>query len=207
MEKYKCPICQANFSQKWSRDRHLAGDKCRKPLQCDVCGKYFSRTQHLKRHQNTHTTAHVPNPVAGSSDNPHSPLSHSKKRKYVNVTYLTSGDTPEIPPFISDNEATIAVYKDHYSAIWTFKLTVSGKIRHVYNYRLETGDVHEISVDLTNIFKEMQYRFKVNCSFGCILENIETGRFRYWHSSQNDYLLFSEPQQIQNEDQYIVEEL
>ena len=115
---------------------------------------------------------------------------------------MTSGDTPQIPPFISDNDAAVTVYKDHYSAIRTFRLTVSGKIRHVYNYRLESGDVHEITQDLLNIFKEMRYRFKVNCSFGCILENIETGKFRYWHSSQNNYLLFTQPQQIQNEQQY-----
>ena len=93
-------------------------------------------------------------------------------------------------------------YTEHYSAIRSFKLTMEGKIRHVYNYRLENGDVSEITGDLLNIFKDMRHQFKVNCSFGCMLENIETGNYRYWHSSQNNYLMFDKPVQIKNYKEY-----
>ncbi len=204
---YKCPKCQANFSRKWNRDRHLTGNKCKTSVKCDVCGKYFSRFQHLRRHLDSHAPRPANN--RGYHDSklkpgvkiPNLSQSTTRKRQFVNITYLTPAE-PDIPEFLNNNEQAIQTYKEHYSAIRSFRMTGVQKIRHVYNYRLETGDVHEISDDLIQIFKNMRYRFKVNCSFGCILENIETGEFRYWHSSQNNYLVFSKPQQIQNESEY-----
>ena len=197
--KFKCPICQAYFTRKWNRDRHLAGNRCTKSYICDICGKYYSRKEHLERHKSVHFQ---PSDAPNASVNTQNSVTSKRKRKYVNITYLTPSDTPVIPHFLTDIPAAVSIYREHYSAIRSFKMTSFGKIRHVYNYRLETGDVHEISEDLMDIFRKMKYRFKVNCSFGCLLENIETGKYRYWHSSQNNYLLFSQPLQIRNHDEY-----
>ena len=39
------------------------------------------------------------------------------------------------------------------------------------------------------IMKNQENRLKINCGFGFVLKNIETGEFRYYHASNNSLML------------------
>ena len=48
------------------------------------------------------------------------------------------------------------------------------------------------------IMKTLENRFKINYGFEFVLKNIETGKFRYYHVSNNS-LMFDTAQLISNE--------
>ena len=58
-----------------------------------------------------------------------------------------------------------------------------GPVQTRYNHRLTSLDT--ISLNLSRIFHEQTTAFKVNVSYGFILKNKTTGRFKYYHSSCN----------------------
>lgn len=125
-----------------------------------------------------------------------------RQRHSVNITYNTPGENVRIPDFLSDTPAACDEYTSHFSAIRSFKMTNPDRVRHVYNFRLESGDILELEDRLYALFATLDNRFKINCSFGSLLQNIENGRYRYWHSSENNFLLFDKPSLITNENEY-----
>ena len=93
------------------------------------------------------------------------PASHAPRQISPDSFYaVKDGESPEIPLFC-DNEEVIGQYKKHWSAIRSFKWVGSKRVRHVYNYRLHSGDVTEIKQDLLDLLFQMTHRFKANCSF------------------------------------------
>ena len=49
---YKCPECKKTFDNKRDAKKHIVQSQCN--LECEVCGKQFSLTQHLRRHKKIH---------------------------------------------------------------------------------------------------------------------------------------------------------
>lgn len=54
-KKYKCNICQTNFSRSDTLKHHLFRHTGERPYKCDVCEKAFYQNRHLKDHKRTHT--------------------------------------------------------------------------------------------------------------------------------------------------------
>jgi len=50
------------------------------------------------------------------------------------------------------------------------------------------------------IFREQTTAFKINVSFGFFLRHMETGKLRYYHSSQNNSRVFDVPHLIRTEE-------
>ena len=55
---------------------------------------------------------------------------------------------------------------------------------------------------LQQLFRNQTYRFKVNVSFGFILQHVETGEMRYYHSSHNQRRVLEEPRLINNQEDF-----
>ena len=49
---YKCPECKRTFDDKEDAIDHIIQSRCN--MECDICGKQFRLTQHLKRHRKIH---------------------------------------------------------------------------------------------------------------------------------------------------------
>ena len=76
-----------------------------------------------------------------------------------------------------------------------------GPVQSRYNFRLMTSDIG--GLDLGHIFADQTTAFKLNVSYGFILRNKISGRYRFYHSSCNccgRYL--DEPSLITNADTF-----
>ncbi len=63
-----------------------------------------------------------------------------------------------------------------------------GSLKAEYNFRVEQNflSTQQITEQTDFIFKNQKSAFKINCSFGFILRNIETQRLRYYYAHEND---------------------
>ncbi len=63
-----------------------------------------------------------------------------------------------------------------------------GHLKAEYNFRVEQNflSTKAITEQTDFIFKNQQSAFKINCSFGFILRNIETQKLRYYYAHEND---------------------
>lgn len=48
--KFQCPMCSYGTSNKFDMKKHFLIHTGERPFQCNICGKKFSRNDHLKRH-------------------------------------------------------------------------------------------------------------------------------------------------------------
>ena len=79
--------------------------------------------------------------------------------------------------------------------------TSHGPVQSRYNFNLMTSDT--VGLELCHIFTDQTTAFKLNISYGFILRNRTSGRYRYYHSSCNccgRYL--DEPSLITNADTF-----
>ena len=80
---------------------------------------------------------------------------------------------------------------------------VNGPVQTRYNRRLTSLDTRDLHDQLFLLFDQQTTAFKLNCSFGFVLKAKESGRLRYYHSSNNccgRYL--EEPSLITNRDDF-----
>lgn len=75
------------------------------------------------------------------------------------------------------------IYEDHWSSIRTHHRM--GHIQDLYNYCIDDMNLHSLVNPLQQLFRNQNTHFKVNVSYGFILQNIETEELQYYHSSQN----------------------
>ena len=80
-------------------------------------------------------------------------------------------------------------------------IRVTGPVQSRHNFRLMTSDIG--GLELGHIFTDQTTAFKINISYGFILRNRTSGRYKYYHSSCNccgRYL--DEPSLITNADTF-----
>ena len=52
---FNCPVCERAFKSRPNMNRHIVEiHSLDRPCKCEVCGKRFSRKDHMKRHSRTH---------------------------------------------------------------------------------------------------------------------------------------------------------
>ena len=183
--KYSCK-CDATFGR-WDDLQHHVRSVCRLSSSsrkktavytCTKCGKKFVSRRNLTRHARTtcNDVKEPPSPKRSNREDttPHHPL----------VTHEDPIDPPARLPF-ADNLSTelLDVVRAHWSTVRT--RVTRGPLQCKYDYRLTTLDTTVLETPLKNMFQEKTNAFKINLSYGFVLRNKNTGRYKYYHSSCN----------------------
>ena len=183
--KYSCK-CDATF-ERWDNLQHHVRTACRLKKKtttaytCTKCGRNFNKRNNLTRHNLTkHTYIEPPpSPPPPKRSNAEDTTSH-----HPLVTDEDPVDPPARLPF-ADNLSTelLDVVRAHWSTIRT--RVSRGPLQCRYDYRLTTLDTTVLEMPLKKMYQEQANAFKINLSYGFILRNKNTGRYKYYHSSCN----------------------
>ena len=167
-----CRTCKRSFS----RHSTLASHICRiGEYSCESCQSSFSTEKQLKRHLRRSLCRHTlpPNP---------------KRRKTS-----TLPPAPTLPPPATveeDQEEVLLAVEDpelqnvlraHWGSVRTY--IARGPVQTRFNYRLVSRNTR--SMELCQILEEQTTAFKVNLSYGFILQHRQSKRLKYYHSSCN----------------------
>ena len=102
----------------------------------------------------------------------------------------TSKPTPpiedlEAPPHHHLSTNTVPNFKTllYKTGVVSETHTSHGPVQSRYNFRLMTSDIG--GLELGHIFTDQTTAFKINISYGFILRNRTSGRYKYYHSSCN----------------------
>ena len=93
------------------------------------------------------------------------------------------------------SQAIRELYQQHWSAIRTHHL-IGQRVQDMYNYHIEDLNMHSLTEQLQQMFRNQTSRFKVNASFGFIMQHVETGELRYYHTSHNHGCILEAPHLI-----------
>ena len=189
---HKCATCGRAFTRRFTLQRHASG--CRpKPFACDVCNSSFGRKQDLDRHKRTVQCGGPPQPVGPAP----------KRRRIV----ASLNEDPVLAPPVehaANDELSSAIrdaVRENWAAIRTH--VVNGPVQTRYNHRLTSLDTRDLHDQLFLLFDQQTTAFIINCSYGFLLKNKTTNRFRYYHSSNNCCgRLLEEPSLITNRDDF-----
>ena len=166
-----CPTCKRSFTRTADLRRHSS--RCRpKPFACDVCHSGFGRKRDLDHHKRTVRCGGPPQPEPAP-----------KRQK---VTHLRE-DPLTPPPGEHANDELLAELRDFVQENWTSVRThvVHGPVQTRYNRRLTTTNTRDFHDQLFLLFDQQTTAFKINCSYGFVLREKQSGRLRYYHSSNN----------------------
>ena len=188
---YKCATCGRAFTRRFTLQRHASG--CRsKPFTCDVCHSGFTRKWDLDQHKRTVQCGGPPQPGPAP-----------KRRRIV----ASLNEDPVLAPPVehaANDELSSAIrdaVRENWAAIRTH--VVNGPVQTRYNHRLTSLDTRDLHDQLFLLFDQQTIAFKINCSYGFLLKNKTTNRFRYYHSSNNCCgRLLEEPSLITNRDDF-----
>ena len=159
-----CSKCNRVFTQP---DRLLAHTCKVGDYLCESCQHTFSTQKQLDRHKRE-TSCH------------HSLPPEPKRRRVTPSPPPFEEDPVEQPPPQQDSNLQ-DVITENWSSIRSH--VTRGPVQSRYNYRLTSLDTR--SLELRHIFEEQTTAFKINISYGFILRNKQTGRYRLYHSSCN----------------------
>ena len=170
---HKCTTCGRAFTR---RDHLLThSSRCTpKPFVCDVCRSSFTRKRNLDRHTNTVRCGAPPQPEPAP-----------KRQK---VTHLREDPlTPPQPVEHAANDELSSTLRDFVHENWASVRThvVRGPVQTRYNRRLTSLDTRDLHEPLRVLFDQQTTAFKINCSYGFVLREKQSGRLRYYHSSNN----------------------
>ena len=167
-----CTTCKKSFTRREYLLKHSS--RCRpKPFVCTVCDSSFGRKDNLDRHVKT----------VKCGGPPQSGPSAPKRQK---VTHLH--EDPLTPPPAGEAYDELSsdlqdAVRDNWGSIRTH--VARGPVQTRYNRRLASLDTRDLHEPLRELFDQQTTAFKLNCSFGFVLREKESGRLRYYHSSNN----------------------
>ena len=106
--------------------------------------------------------------------------------KRQKVTHLRE-DPLTPPPVEPANDELSAELRDFVHENWASVRThvVRGPVQTRYNRRLTSLDTRDLHEPLRVLFDQQTTAFKINCSYGFVLREKQSGRLRYYHSSNN----------------------
>ena len=190
---HKCATCGRAFTRRTDLVRHTR-TRCRpKPFACDVCHSGFTRKWDLDQHKRTVQCGGPPQPVGPAP----------KRRRIV----ASLNEDPVLAPPVEHaaNDELSSAIRDAVRENWADIRThvVNGPVQTRYNHRLTSLDTRDLHDQLFLLFDQQTTAFKINCSYGFLLKNKTTNRFRYYHSSNNCCgRLLEEPSLITNRDDF-----
>ena len=168
---HKCTTCGREFTRHGDLVRHSS--RCRpKPFACDVCKSSFGRKWDLDHHKRTVQCGSPPQPGPAP--------------KHQKVTHLHQ-DPVSAPPIEPLDDELSSDLQDAVRENWGSVRThvAQGPVPTRYNHRLTTLNTRDLHEPLRVLFDQQTTAFKINCSYGFLLKNKTTNRFRYYHSSNN----------------------
>ena len=187
---HTCATCGRAFTRRDHLQRHAS--RCRpKPFVCATCNSSFGRKQELDCHVKTVKCGGPPQP------GPSAP----KRRRIASLD-----EDPLTPPPAGEAYDELSsdlqdAVRDNWGSIRTY--VAQGPVQTRYNRRLASLDTRDLHEPQRELFDQQTTAFKLNCSFGFVLREKESGRLRYYHSSNNccgRYL--EEPSLITNRDDF-----
>ena len=168
---HTCTTCKKSFTRREYLLKHSS--RCRpKPFACDVCNSSFGRKQELDRHVKTVKCGSPPQPE---------PSAPKRRRIALNEDPLSPPPVEQLDDELS-SDLQDAV-RDNWGSIRTH--VVHGPIQTRYNHRLSSLEMRDSHEQLRVLFDQQTTSFKINCSFAFILKEKQSGRLKYYHSSNN----------------------
>ena len=139
---------------------------------CAVCKSSFGRKWDLDHHERTVQCGGPPQP---------GPSAPKRRRIALNEDPLTP---PSVEPA---NDNLSRELRDFVHENWASVRThvVRGPVQTRYNRRLTSLDTRDLHEPLRVLFDQQTTAFKINCSYGFVLREKQSGRLRYYHSSNN----------------------
>ena len=166
-----CATCGRGFTRRDHLVRHSS--RCRpKPFVCATCNSSFGRKQELDRHVKTVKCGFPPQP---------GPSAPKRRRIALNEDPLSPPPVEQLDDELS-SDLQDAV-RDNWGSIRTH--VVHGPIQTRYNHRLSSLEMRDSHEQLRVLFDQQTTSFKINCSFAFILKEKQSGRLKYYHSSNN----------------------
>ena len=140
---------------------------------CAVCKSSFGRKDNLDHHKRTVRCGGPPQP------GPSAP----KRRRVASL----DEDTLTPPSVEPANDNLSRDLRDFVHENWASVRThvVRGPVQTRYNRRLTSLDTRDLHEPLRVLFDQQTTAFKINCSYGFVLREKQSGRLRYYHSSNN----------------------
>ena len=168
---HTCTTCKKSFTRREYLLKHSS--RCRpKPFACGVCHSLFGRKDNLDRHKITVQCGFPPQPE---------PSAPKRRRIALNEDPLSPPPVEQLDDELS-SDLQDAV-RDNWGSIRTH--VVHGPIQTRYNHRLSSLEMRDSHEQLRVLFDQQTTSFKINCSFAFILKEKQSGRLKYYHSSNN----------------------
>ena len=168
---HKCESCCRTFTRRDHLVRHSS--RCRpKAFLCATCNSSFGRKYNLDRHKRTMRCGAPPQP---------GPSAPKRRRIALNEDPLSPPPVEQLDDELS-SDLQDAV-RDNWGSIRTH--VVHGPIQTRYNHRLSSLEMRDSQEQLRVLFDQQTTSFKINCSFAFILKEKQSGRLKYYHSSNN----------------------
>ena len=213
-----CSNCKKYFSSQSQLDSHNCSLQCKKcnlhfpsrsdlenhfptcQIKCVHCGKIFSTLSTLKVHKCQNNQVSSSGVVCRRCN--FVCADRAALNLHIRAHHLMRGAGPIATPDIQDPQLR-QCYEAHSSYINDEH--VLGQVQSFYNWPLVNND--QFSLDglcahAESIYQDQSSTFKLNLSFGIILENIETGEFRYFRAYSNDPI-FNSPLHISRKEDLI----
>ena len=139
---------------------------------CTVCNSSFGRKWDLDHHKRTVQCGSPPQPEPAP--------------KRCRIASLD--EDPLTPPPVEPSNDNLSselqdAVRDNWGSIGTY--LAQGPVQTRYNHRLTSLDMRDSHEQLRVLFDQQTTSFKINCSFAFILKEKQSGRLKYYHSSNN----------------------
>ena len=168
---HTCATCGRGFTRREYLLKHSS--RCRpKPFVCATCNSSFGRKQELDRHVKTVKCGFPPQP---------GPSAPKRRRIALNEDPLSPPPIEQLDDELSS--ALLDFVRENWGSVRTH--VVHGPIQTRYNHRLSSLDMRDSHEQLRVLFDQQTTSFKINCSFAFILKEKQSGRLKYYHSSNN----------------------
>ena len=154
---------------------------------CTTCGRAFTRRPNLQRHASGCRPKPFVCDVCRRSFTRERKLDRHKRT-------VQCGGPPQPGPAPKRRRIVASLNEDS---------VLAPPVEHAANDELSSLDTRDLHDQLFLLFDQQTTAFKLNCSFGFVLREKESGRLRYYHSSNNccgRYL--EEPSLITNRDDF-----